>query len=67
LLSLFQELRERSRGKAELLCQKEGLQVQLDRQRESLAKANGLLAERSAETAYFHMRYFDLKVELTIA
>jgi hypothetical protein len=67
LLSSFKELRERSRAKAELLHQKEGLQVQLDRQRESLVRANELLAEKSAETADLRVRCFDLKAELVVA
>jgi hypothetical protein len=64
---LFQELRERSRAKAELLHQQEGLWAQLDRQKESLAWANRLLAEKSAKMADLLMYCFDLKVELAVA
>jgi chromosome segregation ATPase len=67
LLFSFQELRGRSRAKAELLRQKEGLQVQLNQQRESLARANGLLAERSTETVDLCVCYFDLKAKLAVA
>jgi hypothetical protein len=67
LLFLFQELKGRSQAKAELLHQKEGLRVQLNQQRESLAQANGLLAERSAEMADLYVYCFDLKAELAVA
>jgi hypothetical protein len=67
LLFPFQELRERSRAKAGLLRQKECLRVQLNQQRESLARANGLLAERSAETVDLRVCCFDLKAELAVA
>jgi hypothetical protein len=67
LLFPFHELRGRSQAKAELLCQKEGLRVQLNQQRESLAGANRLLAERSAEMADLRVCCIDLKVELAVA
>jgi uncharacterized coiled-coil DUF342 family protein len=54
----------RSWAKAEHLRQDKGLQAQLDQQRESLSRANKLLAKRSAEVADLRVCCSNLKEEL---